>query len=79
MSASPSEAIPLTVTAADEATEIFLMDAGLTEHDSFAFLRSEAMRQRVKIHDVARMVIEQGLRPESVAADQPGGGQPATS
>ena len=29
MSASPSEAIPLTVTAADEATEIFLMDAGL--------------------------------------------------
>jgi response regulator NasT len=56
-----------------------LMDAGLTEHDSFAFLRSEAMRQRVKIHDVARMVIEQGLRPESVAADQPGGGQPATS
>jgi response regulator NasT len=50
-----------------------LMDSGLTEHDSFAFLRSEAMRQRVKIHDVARMVLDQGLRPES------GGGQPATS
>jgi two-component system, response regulator PdtaR len=55
-----------------------LMDAGLTEHDSFAFLRSEAMRQRVKIHDVARMVLDQGLRPESVSADGPGGGQPAT-
>jgi two-component system, response regulator PdtaR len=50
-----------------------LMDSGLSEHDSFAFLRSEAMRQRVKIHDVARMVLDQGLRPES------GGGQPATS
>jgi two-component system, response regulator PdtaR len=55
-----------------------LMDSGLTEHDSFAFLRSEAMRQRVKIHDVARMVLDQGLRPESVSADGPGGGQPAT-
>jgi response regulator NasT len=56
-----------------------LMDSGLTEHDSFAFLRSEAMRQRVKIHDVARMVLDEGLRPESVTADGPGGGQPATS
>jgi response regulator NasT len=56
-----------------------LMDAGLTEHDSFAFLRSEAMRQRVKIHDVARLVLDEGLRPESVAAERrPGGGQPAT-
>ncbi len=54
-----------------------LMDAGLTEHDSFAFLRSEAMRQRVKIHDVARMVLDEGLRPESVSAED-GGGQPAT-
>ncbi len=56
-----------------------LMDAGLTEHDSFAFPRSEAMRLRVKIHDVARMVLDQGLRPDSVTAERPGGGQPATS
>jgi hypothetical protein len=32
----------------------------------------------VKIHDVARMVLDEGLRPESVSADRPGGGQPAT-
>ena len=56
-----------------------LMDAGLTEHDSFAFLRSEAMRQRVKIHDIARLVLDEGLRPDSAdAARRPGGGQPAT-
>jgi response regulator NasT len=56
-----------------------LMDSGMTEHDSFAFLRSEAMRQRVKIHDIARLVLDEGLRPESVAADRsPGGDQPGT-
>jgi response regulator NasT len=40
-----------------------LMATGMAEDDAFAWLRSEAMSRRVRIGEVARLVIEEGLRP----------------
>jgi response regulator NasT len=40
-----------------------LMATGLAEDDAFKWLRSEAMSRRVRIGEVARLAIEEGLRP----------------
>jgi two-component system, response regulator PdtaR len=40
-----------------------LMATGLAEDDAFKWLRTEAMSRRVRIGDVARLAIEEGLRP----------------
>ncbi len=48
-----------------------LIDIGMSEHDAFAFLRSDAMRRRLKIHEVARLVIDDGLRPGAPDGDGP--------
>jgi two-component system, response regulator PdtaR len=40
-----------------------LMATGMAEDDAFTWLRSEAMSRRVRIGEVARLVIEEGLRP----------------
>jgi two-component system, response regulator PdtaR len=40
-----------------------LMATGLPEDEAFKWLRTEAMSRRVRIGDVARLAIEEGLRP----------------
>ena len=40
-----------------------LMATGLAEDEAFKWLRTEAMSRRVRIGDVARLAIEEGLRP----------------
>ena len=47
----------------DRAKGILMDGPGLTEDAAFRFLRTEAMSRRMRIGDVARMVIEEGLRP----------------
>jgi two-component system, response regulator PdtaR len=40
-----------------------LMATGMPEDEAFKWLRTEAMSRRVRIGDVARLAIEEGLRP----------------
>ncbi len=56
----------LEVRKAVERAKGILMDQlGWKENDSFSWIRSTAMRERVKMLDVAERVINQGLRPAS--------------
>ncbi len=56
----------LEVRKAVERAKGILMDQlGWKENDSFSWIRSTAMRERVKMLDVAERVINEGLRPAS--------------
>ena len=51
--------------AVERAKGILMDELGWKENDAFAWIRSTAMRERVKMMDVAQRVINEGLRPES--------------
>jgi response regulator NasT len=50
--------------AVERAKGILMDELGWKENDSFAWIRSTAMRERVKMLDVANRVISGGLRPD---------------
>ncbi|MDA8044752.1 MAG: response regulator [Actinomycetota bacterium] len=56
--------------AVERAKGILMDDLGWKENESFAWIRSTAMRERVKMLDVAERVINEGLRPDT-SGDQP--------
>ena len=47
----------------DRAKGLLMDEAGMTEDQAFGFIRSTAMSGRRTMADVARAVIEEGLRP----------------
>lgn len=49
--------------AVDRAKGILMDELGWKEHDSFSWIQKTAMRERVKMIDVAERVIRDGLRP----------------
>lgn len=51
--------------AVERAKGILMDELGWKENDAFAWIRSTAMRERVKMLDVAQRVISDGLRPQS--------------
>jgi two-component system, response regulator PdtaR len=53
--------------AVERAKGILMDDLGWKENDSFSWIRSTAMRERVKMLDVAERVIKDGLRPDASA------------
>jgi len=50
--------------AVERAKGILMDDLGWKENDAFSWIRSTAMRERVKMLDVADRVIKEGLRPD---------------
>jgi response regulator NasT len=46
------------------AKGLLMDELGLKEHDAFTWIQKSAMRERVKMREIARRVIEDGLRPE---------------
>jgi AmiR/NasT family two-component response regulator len=50
--------------AVERAKGILMDELGWKENESFAWIRSAAMRERVKMLDVANRVISGGLRPD---------------
>ena len=53
--------------AVERAKGILMDELGWKENDSFAWIRSTAMRERVKMFDIAERVIREGLRPDPAA------------
>jgi response regulator NasT len=53
--------------AVERAKGILMDELGWKENDSFSWIRSTAMRERVKMLDVAERVIHDGLRPDPSA------------
>lgn len=47
----------------DRAKGVLMDELGLDEQGAWRFLQTTAMSRRVKIHDVARLVVDEGLRP----------------
>ncbi|HET6963472.1 MAG TPA: response regulator [Acidimicrobiales bacterium] len=56
--------------AVERAKGILMDELGWKENESFSWIRSRAMRERVKMLDVAERVIKDGLRPDS--GERPG-------
>ncbi len=52
----------------DKAKGILMDELGLREHESFTWIQRTAMRERVHMKDIARRIIDDGLRPEEPAA-----------
>jgi len=52
----------------DKAKGILMDELGLREHESFTWIQRTAMRERVHMKDIARRIIDDGLRPEGPAA-----------
>ena len=50
--------------AVERAKGILMDDLGWKENDAFSWIRSTAMRERVKMLDVADRVTKEGLRPD---------------
>lgn len=48
----------------DRAKGLLMDEAGFDEQGAFRFLQSTAMDRRVKLHEVARLVVDDGLRPD---------------
>ncbi len=48
----------------DRAKGLLMDESGLDEQGAFRFLQSTAMDRRVKLHEVARLVVDEGLRPD---------------
>jgi AmiR/NasT family two-component response regulator len=40
----------------------------MREHDAFTWIQRTAMRERVHMKEIARRIINDGLRPEGTAA-----------
>ena len=53
--------------AVERAKGILMDELGWKENDSFSWIRSTAMRERVKMLDVAERVIKDGFRPDASA------------
>lgn len=53
--------------AVERAKGILMDELGWKENESFSWIRSTAMRERVKMLDVADRVIRDGLRPDPAA------------
>ena len=51
--------------AVDRAKGILMDELGWKEHDSFSWIQKTAMRERVKMLEIAERVIHQGLRPDA--------------
>ena len=49
----------------DRAKGILMDERGLKEHDAFSWIQRTAMQSRVTMREVARRVIDEGLRPEA--------------
>jgi two-component system, response regulator PdtaR len=48
----------------DKAKGILMDQLGMREHESFTWIQRTAMRERVHMKEIARRVINDGLRPE---------------
>jgi AmiR/NasT family two-component response regulator len=48
----------------DKAKGILMDDLGFREHDAFTWIQRSAMGERVQMREIARRVIDDGLRPE---------------
>jgi response regulator NasT len=53
--------------AVDRAKGILMDELGWKEHDSFTWIQRRAMRERIKMLEVAERIINGGLRPEPEA------------
>jgi response regulator NasT len=51
----------------ERAKGILMDDAGLREHEAFTWIQRTAMRERVRMDEISRRVINDGLRPEPSA------------
>ena len=51
--------------AVERAKGILMDELGWKENEAFAWIRSTAMRERVKMLDVANRVIKEGFRPDA--------------
>lgn len=51
--------------AVDRAKGILMDELGWKEHESFSWIQKTAMRERVKMLEIAERVIRQGLRPDT--------------
>ncbi len=51
--------------AVDRAKGILMDELGWKEHDSFSWIQKTAMRERVKMLEIAEKVIQEGLRPDT--------------
>jgi response regulator NasT len=49
------------------AKGILMDELGFKEHEAFEWIRSTAMTERVRMREISRRVIEDGLRPEKSA------------
>ena len=57
--------VAMTTRGVIERAKGMLMDeCGLKENDAWAWIQKRAMRERLQMKEVARRVIEDGLRPE---------------
>jgi two-component system, response regulator PdtaR len=52
----------------DKAKGILMDELGLREHESFTWIQRTAMRERVHMKEIARRVINDGMRPEGPVA-----------
>ena len=51
--------------AVDRAKGVLMDELGWKENDSFSWIQKTAMRERVKMLEIAERVIHQGLRPDA--------------
>jgi response regulator NasT len=52
----------------DKAKGILMDELGIREHDAFSWIQRSAMRDRVQMREIARRIIDEGLRPETPEA-----------
>ncbi len=50
----------------ERAKGVLMDEAALSEHDAFTWIRTTAMAERVRMDEIARRVINSGLRPGTV-------------
>lgn len=56
-----------TRRAVDRAKGLLMDDLGMRESDAFGFIQRSAMHERVVMREIARRVVEEGLRPPDTA------------
>ena len=49
------------------AKGVLMDELGIKEHEAFTWIRSAAMKERVKMREIARRIIEDNLRPENAS------------
>lgn len=52
----------------ERAKGMIMDEMGWKEHDAFTWIRSTSMRERVQIREIARRVVDDGLRPPAGAS-----------